>query len=266
MVTKVEYGGHDVQPMHMLRPFKDTNASGELASNSINGQHVLPWKPQLQFIIERNHADINGGSSFDGNSPYTGTPNSQTYRLLPIRCRIIRVTPKMAMGTSTKITPELDLFLNQYGVEQGVGQQSGDLLSRIDLEYAAVNTRKWTVLNDNKFTLKSPPVVSKYTLATPNTGGGMNLMDQPTASDAEACKYLLYDVQLSQKKNGAVYFNDPNGATGVSATNASAMQRREYVFMHFWFSSSDHLDHVNAQPDDLDMNIRARAVSTFKDS
>lgn len=266
LATKVTYGGHDVKPMHMLRPFKDSNASGYLAQQAINGNYVLPWKPQLQFVIERNSVDISGGSSFDGNSPYTGSVNSQTYRLLPIRCRIIRATPKMHMGTTTKLEPEKDLFLNQYGEKQGVGQQSGDLLSRIDLEYAAINTRKWTVLNDTKFTLKSPPVVSKYTLATPNTGGGMNLMDMPTASDAEACKYLLYDVQLAQKKNGPVYFEDPNNATGVEATNAQAMQRREYVFMHFWFSSSDHLDHVDAQPDDLDMNIRARAVSMFKDS
>ena len=197
------------------------------------------------------------------HSPYTGSVNAETYRLLPIRARIIRVTPKMAMGTSVSVNAEHDLFLNQYGEEQGVGDQAGDKLSRIDLEYAAINTRKWTVLNDTKFTLKSPPVVSKYQMATPNSGGGMNLIDQPTASDAEACKYFLYDVQLSQKKNGPVYFEDPDNAAVV---NASAMQRREYVFMHFWFSSSDHLDHVDAQPDDLDMNIRARAVSMFKDS
>jgi len=151
---------------------------------------------------------------------------------------------------------------------QSLGLNAADpnLLSRIDIEYAAVNTRKWTVLNDSKMDLQSPPVISKYVANNPNgsdSGWHSWIMDNPTTSDAQSCKNIVYDPQLAQKKGGAVFYEHPD----LPATNnADAMQRREYVFMHFWFVSSDHLDHVDAQPDDLDMNVRARTLSMFKDA
>lgn len=262
--ASVNYGGVQVNPLHMLKPFKSNNSDTHLAAQAISGSHVLPFRPQMQFIVERNAVAVNGSATLDSGSPFTGTVNAETYRCLPIRCRIIRCTPKLVAGTSTFADAELDLFLDQYGQEVGV--QTADatgakLLSRIDLEYAAVNTRKWTVLTDTKFDLQSPPVISKFSPAAANPSGFL-FMDMPTTSDAQTCKNFVYETQLAQKKGGAVFYEAPDAAGTI---NASAMQRREYVFMHFWFVSSDHLDHVDAQPDDLDMNVRARTLSMFKD-
>jgi len=266
----VNYGGVQVHPLYMLNPFKSNNTDPHLAAQAISGSHVLPYRPQMQFIVERNAVNI-AGQMFAKPAPDggpAGSPNSETYRCLPICCRIVRVTPKLRAGTSTFADAELDLFLDQYGQEVGVqsaGTNTSDpkLLSRIDIEYAAVNTRKWTVLNDTKFDLQSPPVISKYTASNPPSGGwGSWLLDNPTTSDASTCKNIVYETQLAQKKGGAVFFEKPDANTTI---NASAMQRREYVFMHFWFVSSDHLEHVDCQPDDLDMNVRTRTLSMFKD-
>jgi len=263
--ASVNYGGVQVNPLHMLKPFKSNNGDTHLAAQAISGSHVIPFRPQMQFIVERNAVAVNGSAHLDSGSPFVGTVNAQTYRCLPIRCRIIRCTPKLRAGTSTFADAELDLFLDQYGQEVGV--QTADatgakLLSRIDLEYAAVNTRKWTVLNDTKMDLQSPPVISKFSPASANPSGFL-FSDMPTTSDVTSCKNIVYETQLAQKKGGAVFYEAPDA---VSTINADAMQRREYVFMHFWFVSSDHLDHVNAMPDDLDINVRARTLSMFKDA
>merc|ERR1740121_843376 len=141
----LSYGGRGIVNMNMLRPMNPTLA-GPVQGSLIDGNEVAPTLARSMFTIQRMIVPRNAADS----------ANPEAYRALPIRCRIIRCTPKLSPGTQVTVDPSTDLFLNQFGEEYGV-TSTGFTMS--DLEFAIVNNRLWTSLEDKTFTMKNAPLI-----------------------------------------------------------------------------------------------------------
>jgi len=234
----MSYCGRPISDLQMLNPFLDTELNAQLRPNFMEGKRAVPTTSKVNWTVNRNYVrNIGGLVSLNGNPPgwpEGGADNDPNlYQNLPIRCRIVRVTPKLAPGITTANEPTNDLFLDQLGLAYSPASSQWSVS---DNEFARVNTRKYTVLGDTKFTLGQPMTA---------TWAG-NWLDEPTNNaswrqtltipEKPVLKRLTTHHQLASKKGGEVYFD--TGSAGTP-TNATSGMRREYVFMHFWYESGD---------------------------
>ena len=259
-VNPVTYCGRPIANLNMLRPFNSTNANA-YHGNIIDGNEVKPTYSATMFSLERMAINLVLNSTDQ-------TIDAQAFRTCPIRCRIVRVTPKLQAGVSTSIDPTNDLFLNQFGAAYGANNVA---YSALDAEHAVVNTRVYTVLGDEKVTLAAAPAVqANYVVQT--GGGGVWAADISRPPGALMTR-RFYKHQLAAKKGGNVRFLLPNDATTV---NADSGHRREYIFFHFWYINVDGLTVIDppggsAGPDGetpqvfQDIKVHCRTVSKFKD-
>ena len=231
----MQYCGHNMSDLQMLNPFLDTELNPQLRPNFMEGKRAVPTTSKVNWTVNRNYVrtGINPLVSTNGNQPPLAVNDSQLYQQLPIRCRIVRVTPKLSPGITTVNDPTTDLFLDQLGLAYSPASTTWSVS---DNEFARVNTRKYTVLGDTKFTLGQPIAAS----------WACNWLDEPTNNSSwrqdlsipekPVLKRLTTNHQLASKKGGEVYFD--TGSAGTP-TNATSGMRREYVFMHFWYESGD---------------------------
>jgi hypothetical protein len=140
-----------------------------------------------------------------------------------------------------------------------------------DLENASVNTRKYTVLGDVRFTL-TQPFTAQWKCTADNGGSGQDRrqwVQQLQLGQGSHVKRMNTTHQLTQKKGGAVYFDQPNA---VTTNNATTGQRREYIFMHFWYDNNDgggdtpSLAGNGVVPDAEDIKVHWRTESRFKEA
>lgn len=253
------YCGTNIYPMSMLRPFNSTSTP-TLQPNMLDGKECIPTSALVGWNINRNYTDA---TDYNFTSPSSATtpndPNLVTN--LPVRCRIIRVTPKLAAGVTTQIDPDTDLFLNQFG--NGYSALGTDF-TYSDCEYAQVNTRIYTVLGDDKFTLTAPLNAAWQG----NAPAPSHWNQQPTFPGGSHTKRLVTSHQLAQKKGGAVHYDNPDSTSTITATSGS---RREYIFMHFWYECPDHgsqqaIGGTGIVPDADVIKIHFRPESRFKDA
>jgi len=248
--TPLSYGGRGIVNANMLRPMKPTNGD-EFQGSLIDGNEISPTLARSMFTLQRMSV------------PHSHYPNhNEAYRSLPIRCRIIRCTPKLAPGTQVTVDPSTDLFLDQFGVQYGV-TSAGFTMS--DAEYAIVNSRLWTSLEDKTFTMKNAPLILSDQFSN-SQGASFPVFPQVT-TEADVSKRVTMDHQLTDKKNGTVYFKKPQADTTL---NGDSGHRREYVFMHFWWLAADGTT-VAVTPGGQDasvardLTVHARFISKFKD-
>ena len=243
------YGGRSMSNLHMLRPFKSTDAAS-VQGNLIDGNSIVSSFARVQFTIQR--------AGFRQRSATT-TPELEGlfYKSLPIRVRVIRVTPKLAYGVQTDIEPSTDLFIDQYGRGYGVSSTNNNF-TMSDAEYAIVNNRLYTVLDDKKFTLDSPPYI-----AGPGQFPAITI-----APDSRHSRRLQMDPQLGARKQAEIYYQTPNEATTFVADSG---HRREYIFMHFWWLNDDGTPiasppgGADSSVTNQDVKVHVRAISKFKD-
>lgn len=266
--TTVEnYCGNPIVNLQMVNPFKSTNASPALAAYALDGKYCYPTQNAVAWQINRIYARL-GEDMVNANGSYP--PNNTLNDPLlvdqcPVRCRIIRVTPKLAPGITTAIDPSTDLFINQVGEPYSPNDPT---FSYTDCEFAAVNNRRYTVLSDLKFTLVTPFTGSWNHLRSSDTQGWFIQQPMVKASGAST-KKLVTKHQLTQKKGGSLYYEQPNTN---STTNATTGQRREYIFMHFWYETNDgggdkpSLGGNGIVPNDNQIKIHWRTESRFKDA
>nr|AGA18470.1 hypothetical protein [uncultured marine virus] len=235
------YCGHNLYNLQMLNPFLNSELNAQLRPNVMEGKRAVPTKSTVNWTINRNYVR-NGLSTIFGDGtvginapPSVAVNDSQLYQNLPIRCRMVRVTPKLSPGINTQIDPTNDLFLDQLGLAYSPASTQWTVT---DNEFARVNTRKYTVLGDTKFTLGQPITAtwalnSQIETATPDASFWRQDLIVP---EKPVLKRITTNHQLTTKKGGEVYFD-----TGSAGTmdNATAGSRREYVIMHFWYESGD---------------------------
>lgn len=219
-VNPVQYCGRDIHNMHMLRPFNSSSTASALP-NVIDGKEIMPTLAKSMFSIQRMSIDV-------GSSGNQAASDANVYKTCPIRCRIIRVTPKLQAGVTTAIDPTNDLFLNQVGVDYGPTNAD---FTMSDIESAVVNSRIYSVISDEKFTMEAAPAVV-------NTMRDYNLLYMPQVARPEGSflKRKNYHHQLAARKGGTVHYDLPDA---ITTENATSGHRREYIFMHFWYTAAD---------------------------
>lgn len=255
--TGMTYCGQNIYPLSMLRPFNSTSSPADQA-NMLDGKQCKPSDARIGWTINHNYVHISQG----GSPAYPGLTNSPALvQNLPVRCRMIRVTPKLAAGVTTQIDPDTDLFRDQHG---NTYSAINTTFTYSDAEYAQVNTQVYTVLQDEKFTLHAPMSANWR-----DGGDATYTWTQVSAFPrGPVTKKLVTKHQLTDKKDGTLHYNNPDSA---STTNATTGMRREYIFMHFWYEAGDHgsgqpaLVGSGIVPDDDVIKIHFRPESRFKD-
>ena len=230
----MEYCGHNILNLQMLNPFLNSELNAQLRPNAMEGKRAVPTKSMVNWTVNRNYVR-NGLDKIqtDGDQPLIAVNDSQLYQNLPIRCRVVRVTPKLSPGVNTQIDPTNDLFIDQVGLAYS---PSANAWTVTDNEYARVNTRKYTVLGDTKFTLGSPIAANWAANFINEPGDKVRWRQDLTIPEKPVLKRMTTNHQLTTKKGGEVYFD--TGSAGVT-DNGTAGSRREYVIMHFWYESGD---------------------------
>lgn len=230
------YCGHTIRNMHMLRVYQPTNGDAKLRPYSLTGKKATPTIAQIQWTVNRNYVrngldEITAGAGT--GPPLPGVNDAQLYQNLPIRCRMIRVTPKLAPGVTLGVDPTTDLFLDQRGLKYSPNDTEWTLS---DNEYARVNTRNYTVLMDTKFTLGQPLTATWAKNPIDNTHSWRQDLTLP----GKPCnKRATTRHQLTAKKGGEVHYAAGSDGTVAEAALPTSGQRREYVFMHFWYDCGD---------------------------
>jgi hypothetical protein len=269
------YCGHNILNLQMLKPFLSSEPNLQLLPNVMEGKRAVPTKSTVNWTINRNYVR-NGmdNISTTWSPPLPGVNDDQLYQNLPIRCRIIRVTPKLSPGVNTQIDPSTDLFLDQLGLAYS---PADDAWTVTDNEFARVNTRKYTVLGDTKFTLGQPMTATWAAnfLQEDVAPDKAHWRQSLTIPDKPVLKRLTTNHQLTTKKGGSVYYD--TGSEG--SVPPSSGYRREYVFMHFWYESGDGgilpgtdpvesipaLVTTGKVPDALAIKIHYRVESRFRE-
>ena len=270
----MSYCGHNILNLQMLNPFLNSELNAQLRPNVMEGKRAVPTKSMVNWTVNRNYVRNGVTQIYTNNTaqPAVGVNDDQLYQNLPIRCRMIRVTPKLAPGINTQIDPTSDLFIDQLGLAYS---PSATAWTVTDNEFARVNTRKYTVLGDTKFTLGQPIAANWacnwFDQPNPSTSWRQDL----TIGDKPVLKRLTTNHQLTAKKGGEVYFD--TGSAGTT-DNGTAGSRREYVFMHFWYESGDggtvpgeggasvpNLISAGKVPDATAIKIHYRVESRFRE-
>jgi hypothetical protein len=272
----MQYCGHNISDLQMLNPFLDTELNAQLRPNFMEGKRAVPTTSTVNWTVNRNYVR-NGLSNIatTWSPPLLAVNDDQLYQNLPIRCRIVRVTPKLAPGITTVNDPSSDLFLDQLGLAYSPASTQWSVS---DNEFARVNTRKYTVLGDTKFTLGQPMTATWAANfvqedESPDTAHWRQSLTIP---DKPVLKRLTTNHQLATKKGGEVYFD--TGSAGTP-TNATSGMRREYVFMHFWYEGGDGgtvpgggpdetipaLITAGKAPDALAIKVHYRVESRFRE-
>ena len=271
----MQYCGRNISDLQMLNPFLDTELNAQLRPNFMEGKRAVPTTSKVNWTVNRNYVRTGMESIADG--PHGAPPgeainDAHLYQNLPIRCRIVRVTPKLSPGITTVNDPTNDLFLDQLGLAYSPASTQWSVT---DNEFARVNTRKYTVLGDTKFTMGQPITAAwasdRYVESTNTAIYRQNL----TIPGPPVLKRLTTNHQLATKKGGEVYFD--TGSAGTP-TNATSGMRREYVFMHFWYESGDGgtvpgvdgasipaLITTGKVPDALAIKVHYRVESRFRE-
>ena len=229
----IQYCGRQVRNLEMLRPYLKTEANQQFRPYALEGKWCYPthnavcW--QINTIYSRMGLTSISTDALD-NPPADTVNDLHIQDNLPIRCRIIRVVPKLAPGIATNIIPSEDLFINQQGLPYSPESTNW---SYSDCEYAQVNNRRYTVLQDTKFTL-GVPFAADWKIDG-NDAQNAYWTQRLTMGNKPTTKKMITKHQLTDKRGGAVYYEQPDADPQQPTTG----YRREYIFMHFWFDNAD---------------------------
>ncbi len=267
----------------MLRLYTPSNGDAKLQPYALDGKKATPTLSQIAWTINRNYVRngldrITGDGGFSptvqGAPPAVAVNDAQLYQNLPIRCRMIRVTPKLAPGVTLGVDPTTDLFLDQRGLKYSPNDASWGLS---DNEYARVNTRNYTVLGDAKFTLGQPLTATWATnwIDEPTNPAATGWRQDLTLPSKIPVKRLVTKHQLAAKKGGQCHYVAGSAGTADEVAVATSGQRREYIFMHFWYDCGDGsvsaggtlptLVPTGTVPDMDALKIHFRVESRFKE-
>lgn len=252
------YGQQNVIPLDLAKPFRQDETNTVLAENAPNGNTVAPKIAKASFSIERvfNSFPIIPG----GAAPINPPPDSANN--LPITFRIVKIEFKTAVGTQELLDPNTDLWLDyRTGVPTGIDQPDFD---RLQCRYGKINTKKYTKLMDTMFTINQNNIITPQF----HSAGGVSFALPPAfySKSGAAMKHMTVPFQLSQRKNGRLYFQDPNGPTVLDTFTSGG--KRQLLLIHSWFDNGHlllgGLDQPTAPTSD-DIQIKHVCQSAFVD-
>ena len=247
------YGSQALVPLFLARPFKENNPTSELATNALNGQFILPKMAKAHMSMERVHYT---------NSPTLGNlEDPDIAESLPVHYRIIKVEIKAEQGTQEVVNPNNDLFLDQHGLPTGIDQPNFD---RLVIKYAPVNTKKYTKKSDIQGTIHQNNIITPVRDASTSNNLYSDIVTQKNGTSE---KYFTVPFQLSARKNGKLFYQDPQQSSAVQTFTSGG--KRQLVLMHFWFGCGHNLLGGTNQPKAPSGNsiqIKHKAMASFVDA
>ncbi len=247
----LKYGSQNLFPLLLAKPFAGVADDAVSTTNHPNGNTVIPKIARVAFSIER----VRYAVPYDSDD----SPDSLAARSLPITIRVIKVAFKTQVGTTEILDPNKDLFLDyRTGIQTGIDQNNFD---RLQCRYGKINSKKYTKLSDNMFTINQNNIITpQQTAATEKTSFF-------ATRAGSAVKHMVVPFQLSQRKNGKLYYDDLGSAT-EPATFTSGGQR-QLLLIHAWFENGHDLLGAAGQPTaptSEDLQIKHLCQSAFVDS
>jgi len=252
------YGSQAFVPLYLARPFKENDNSSDLATNALNGQYILPKMAKTQFSIERCYMMSSLTSSYT-------VPHAEAAETLPIHYRIIKLEIKAQQGTQEVVNPSRDAFIDQHGIPTGIDMPNFD---RLTIKYAPINTKKYTKKSDIQGTIHQNncfnPTFSTSAYNSPWT-------ESTTQKNGASEKYFTVPFQLSARKNGKLFYQDPQQSSAVNTFTSGG--KRQLLLMHFWFGNGHGLlggtvsgeDQPQA-PSGNSIQIKHKGMAAFVDS
>ncbi len=247
-----KYGQQNFVPLFLSRPFKEDNTDDKLKGFAIENYYILPKTARAMFSIERVAYKVD----YDGD---TGVALEMA-RTLPIMCRMVKFTFKTQTGTQQVLKPSEDLFLDvRTNVETGIDDVA---FTRLQAKHAKVNSLKYKVLEDKSFVINQNNIISESREASNQQ------TDIVTGKNGSATQYPNINFQLSQRKGGKLFYENPTEAGDGPVTSTSGGVRTLCCF-HFWYENAHNLVGGTGQPDapgTEDIQIKYVCRSGFVDT
>ena len=224
--------GQQIHEQFCLRPWSENSqdVTTERAALAMEGKWLQPVSSKTRFRLSRNHARIDEAS----NNPVPDYPE-ELAKNCPVICRIMRVTPKLSSSITTEISPDDDIFINEYGEALGPSEPDFDVKEMV---FYKINKRRYTVLEDKKIKILSP-LTLQYQSYRLNNSNEISFTPIVANTNANCERYVTMYHQLSKNKGGKVYYEDPLSIPPpVTATSG---HRREYTLMLFAFQGADEI-------------------------
>ena len=249
-----KYGPQNIVPLFLSRPFKQDNSDDKLKGYAIENYYILPKTARAMFSIERVAYEIDV-------RPLTTPTDDNMARSLPIHCRMVKFTFKTQSGTQQELKPSEDLFLDiRTNVETGIDDVA---FTRLQVKHAKINSLKYKVLEDKRFVINQNNII---TVNDVNAGG--NHSNIVTQKNGSAAQYPNVNFQLSQRKGGKLFYENPTEAGDGPVTSTSGGIRTLCCF-HFWYENGHNLLGGTDQPDapgTEDIQIKYVCRSGFVDT
>lgn len=250
----VKFGPQDYVPLHLARPFKENNTDESLNAQALNGQYCLPKRATTTFSIER--------VAYEVPAQATGfVPDPKVAHTLPIYYRIIKVGVKAQQGNAIVINPNLDIMVDSFGQPYG---PDSDNFNRLNMRMSPINTKKYTKIMD------LTGVINQNNIITPTNPGNHadSRSSSVTQKNGASLKHMTIPFMLSQRKNGKLFYDQPQQAGTGPATFTSG-GKRELLLCFFTFECGHNLlggtDQLKA-PIGSDIQIKFKSTSAFVDA
>ena len=248
-----KYGSQDIFPFFLAKPFEGVADDHVSETNKPNGSTVIPKIARVAFSIER----VRYAVPTDADA----SPDALAARSLPITVRVIKVGFKTPTGTAEVLDPNTDLFLHyRTGIEMGIDSSDFD---RLQCRYAKINSKKYTKLSDTMFTINQNNIITPSN-ANPSSSSPTSQFYTRAGS---AIKHMVVPFQLSQRKNGKLYYDDLG--TAVEPDTFTSGGQRQLLLIHSWYENGHDLLGGTGQPlapTSEDLQIKHLCQSAFIDS
>jgi len=249
----VKFGPQDYVPLNLAKPFKENNADESLNAQALNGQYVLPKRATTTFSIER----VGYAVPMDGNDQ----PDLTAARTLPIYYRIIKVGIKAQQGNAIVIDPNLDIMVDSFGQPYG---PDSDNFNRLNMRMSPINTKKYTKIMDITGTLNQNNIMTP----TQGTLPGPNRTTDFATRAGSSVKHMTVPFMLSQRKNGKLFYDQPQQA-GAGPSTFTSGGKRELLLCFFTYDNGHTLLGAEGQPRApvaADIQIKFKSTSAFVDA
>ena len=236
--TVQKYGSLDIVPLYLSRPFKEFESDGTTLTDEkvrgfrLDAYNCMPKVARTMFSIERVAYEVD----YDTD---TGTALEMA-RTLPIMCRMIKVSFKQQSGTQQVLNPSEDMFLDvRTNRETGIDDVA---FTRLQIQHAKINSKKYKTLSDSTFVINQNNIISESREASNQA------TDIVTQKNGISAKYLTHNFQLSARKGGKLFYENPEEVGDGPETSTSGGQRTLLLF-HFFYQNGHNLLGGTGQPD-----------------
>lgn len=198
----------------------------ELKQNSLEGSYASPSMCKTEWFLQVPQQDTTERESY-------GTP---TY------VRVLRVRPRKKKYADLSINPKNDLFVNQWGIEQGI---NGTQFNELELLMFKPNSRKYEVIEDSVKYLQPASTIATLDIAAGNT------ITTDLTKSGSNCKLVM-----NHKMPKKLYYVD-----AVLGGQPQDGQSSELIFFHFCKQGTGGDTNSNEKS----LEVSCKPVSTFKD-